>query len=80
MTRITKRSNKILALLVNVYPGTGRPNRFVLVDEANQDRIDQLVESFNFSICQEGCPGEYCEQDAWRDMTRIDSDGFIQWA
>ncbi len=66
-------------VLVKVYPGTDRPNMFEVVDSDNQDRIDRLIEGYQYSTVEIGKPDSYTQGDAWDEYTVNDADGFTQW-
>lgn len=66
-------------VLCKVYRGTGRPDRFVVIDAADKDEFNRLVSGHGFGFVAER-DADYTEGDAWNEFTRIDTDGFTQWA
>ncbi len=65
-----------MTVLVKVYPGTGRPSNFQVVEDDNQTEIDRLIEGHQFSLVETGKPDNI---DPWEEYTEVDGDGFTQF-
>jgi hypothetical protein len=63
-------------VLVRTYPGTGRPDMFIVVEDGDDEEISRLTNGYGYYVLATGQPADV---DPWDKYTLVDADGFTQW-